>query len=327
MKKVLSIIAFNIFLLVIFYLIAAYLVSRGSFDKVIFEPKHIINLQLSDSDYELPPKDFVRLDKTEEAINLYCNDDRTDFNTSYSGNPVVFLGCSYTYGHGIKKKESFPYLVSEYSHKPVHNYALCGLELVGSLFHIYKYPELKDDVKDAEYAIYLYMYDHVNRYFDHPVEYYDYLFNPGKIEKFLTKSKVLKLLFAKIRFIKLNQEFPKTNEAQKLLKNVFHKSIEEIKTLMPNAKIIFVIYDEKILLEDINDYFRRNVIRYDKDIIKSNLWKELEREEGIEVVSTKDIIGKTIDKDYKLKADIADWHPNSKIWKEFTPEFVNRYLK
>ncbi len=326
MKRILSVIFANLILLTIFYFIISLVINNVIPKQPSFFPDRKIHSVLADDDYEFLPQDHIRIKQTEEISSEFCGGSRLNINSEYSERPIVFLGCSYTFGHGIKLEESFPYLLSEYTHRSVLNYSMCGGDIIGSIDSINNFPEYLGKVKNADYVIYLYMYDHVNRYLFNYDLYYDYIFNPGPFEKFITKSKILRVLLSKIRFIKLNREFPKTDAAVFFLKSVLKNAINEIHKIMPEAKIIFVIYDEKILLNDINDNYQRNVIRYEKDIIHSNIWSEFAKEYGITVVYTKDILGKTIDKDYKLKADFVDWHPNAKVWQDFVPEFVNRYI-
>ncbi len=332
MKKIINILIFNIILLSVFLFLLDLIIKNHDakdINKINYNRSNIIISDINPDEIEYFPKNFNQIEWTEKKFMEYCGEERFDINVDYSGRPIVFLGCSYIYGHGIKFEESFPYRVSEISHKPVYSFATCGSDLVDTLIFLRDaHYEYFDRIKNAEYVIYLYMYDHINRYIDHSDRYYEYAFNPNKIEKFLIKISVFRSLLARLRLIKLNSEFPKTDFAISMLKNIFVNCIHEIREYMPDSKIIFIVYDEKVALYNVDYYFvRNNQIRFDKDIMHSNIWNELSQEEGITIVYTKDIIGKTLDKDYKLKEDFADWHPNTRIWKEFTPEFVNRYLK
>ena len=99
------------------------------------------------------------------------------------------------------------------------------------------------------------------------------------------------------------------------------KSYHHIKTIAPNAKFIIIVYDEKLPADEDN-----LTIKYDSEILNSHIWKELENETDITIVHTKDITGFLFDKDYKLKQDIANWHPNEKAWQVFTPKFAKNYI-
>ena len=328
MKKTLSVILVNLLLLAFFYFLISLLINQGIIEKYCYGTSNInLDVRITEEEYEFLPSDFVRLEVNGDLYYKFCGEDRWDINVNYPGPPIVFLGCSYMYGHGIPLQDTLPYLVSENAHRKAYNYSICGANLILSIDYINSDSSAKENVKNADYAIYLYMFDHINRYLDNPDLYYEYLFNPGMIERQIIKIKLFRVLFSKIRLIKVNREYPKTEYAISLLKSVYKNCISEMRKLMPNAKIIFIVYDEKILLKDNNDIFEKNAIRYMKDVMNSNIWKELSEEEGITVVFTKDIIGNTADKDYKLKADFADWHPNGRAWKEFSPEFVKRYIK
>ena len=70
-----------------------------------------------------------------------------------------------------------------------------------------------------------------------------------------------------------------------------------------------------------------SAIKFESDIINSKIWSDFEKETGTKVIRTKDIMGFYFDKEYKLKEDIAAWHPNERAWIELTPKFAEKYIK
>ena len=123
---------------------------------------------------------------------------------------------------------------------------------------------------------------------------------------------------------KILKHFPNTKEVELFLKKVMIVTYKKIKDYAPNAQLIVILYEEKIPLN--RSPFE---IAWVYKFINSNIWKELEIEYkgDIQIVRTNNVMGFYFDKDYKLKEDISDWHPNARVWKEFTPKFASQYIK
>ena len=295
---------------------------------------NIINLlnippvDISEEDYSMPPENMQYLPVTKETYAKFCGEDRKNINTELPGRPIVFLGGSYTYGHGLELKETFPYIVSKLTNRKAYNSAACGDYLSVSIEKIKNSEEEQQKVKNAEYAVYLYMYDHINRY-PWPDMVYPYLaeLKPGCLEERLTASNQLLMdILPRLRLIPLYIEFPETKHASLYFKKILSAEIKELKTLMPDAEIIFIVFNQKIPAMGSSNPVKR-VIKYEQNIIKSSLWKELQEEEGITVIHTKDVMGAPFDNKYILTADIAPFHPNALTWQEFAPKFAGLYIK
>jgi len=285
-----------------------------------------IDINLSEYDTEMQPSD-LRIQNTNEVIAKFCLEKRQNFGTEYILPPITVLGCSYAYGHGLTKEESFPYLLSNITKRPVLNYAICGSNLLEQLDKIYNDLNMKnhDIVKESQYVIYVYMHDHITRYFE-PTRYdlnvyFNDLFKLNKIEKILSRVFLFKYIIARLKMQDILSEYPNSERSQLLLKKVIEISAERIKKLAPHAKFIVVLYEEKISTQYPKDY-----IKFHIDTMYSNIWDELEKE-GIIIVHTKDLLGFKFDRKYKLEHDFADWHPNEKAWEVFTPEFAKKYIK
>ena len=97
---------------------------------------------------------------------------------------------------------------------------------------------------------------------------------------------------------------------------------KELKLVAPNAKQIFIVYNEYI-----PEHHTLSKIKFVVDKMNDKLWDELEKETDIQIVRTKDIMGFYFNKNYKLEADFSDWHPNARAWAEFTPKFVEKYIE
>lgn len=279
----------------------------------------------------LSEKNIVEyIEITEESFSAYCGEQRFLYEKDNNRKPILVFGCSYAYGHGLKKEESFPFLLSKLTDRTVYNYAECGYDLlVMSEDYLSDNAEVKEKTYFSDTVIYLYMYDHINRYFQihNLYKYYDDLFgiSTNKVHNFLLhKVALYKYIFASLQYKKIKDGLPNTELMEQFLKKVILSSYKRIKEYTPFSKFIIILYEEKI-----PDNHDPAEICYLYTFIDSKIWDELEKETNgnIKIVRTKDMMGFYFDKDYKLKYEIADWHPNARVWKEFTPKFVEKYMK
>lgn len=270
-----------------------------------------------------------QIDFNDKTFKLYCGEERVEFNETNDNPPIVVLGCSYAYGHGLKKEESFPHnLLKETGHS-IYSYAGCGGDIITSAEKFLSDNKNAQKTTEAEYIIYLYMHDHINRIMriKNLYYFYDDLFSVpnNKIHKFLLNNIFLyKYICTAYQLNTLIKKLPDTETIQKFLKIMVMTTYKKIKLHSPNSKFIIVIYDEKF-----SDEEAPFTIYYNYSFINSPIWDELENETNgdIQIVRTKDIMGFLFDSKYKLKKDISDWHPNARVWEEFTPKFVSQYIK
>jgi|GEM_PF-6345825 len=294
--------------------------NLNSFDKKI---------DLTGVDYEDFAPKLLEYKVEDDLYNQFCGETRLDFGAEYTKNPVLVFGCSYSYGHGLKREQSFPYLLSEYTKRPVLNLSKCGTDALDGLTSLDIYMQASDrkikNQSSADYIIYIYMYDHINRYLARAqlMEYYEEFFKPSFIEKCFIKIYLFKYLFAEIRKKIILHGFPESEKSERFLKRVMEYLINQFRALAPKAEIIFIIYDEKI------PFYWQNyaALKYEYRVLNSKIWQETASEYGIKVIHTKDLTGIVYDKNYKLEYDISNWHPNERVWREFTPLFAEKYIK
>lgn len=141
------------------------------------------------ADDEVEPVTIKQIPFTPKLAEEYCGHDRLRYNIDSSQNPIVTLGGSYVYGHGLKEEKTFPYLLSKLSNRPVYNLSVCGGEIVGSLSFNYNNKISSEEIKNADYYVYIYMFDHLNRYLSNYVlmNHYTELFKTGKVEHALAQ--------------------------------------------------------------------------------------------------------------------------------------------
>lgn len=274
-------------------------------------------------------KTFLEFNK--ENLNKFCGENRKIFGEQYKKRPIIIFGCSYTYGHGLKTNESFPYLLSELTKRPVYNFARCGSDLTASFDDFvqqYNYESTQDyreKINDTEYVIYIYMHDHMARYLniDKMVNMYNEVFPASSFEKFLLKFKLTAYIMCDIRRHQITKTIKGSENFLKTILKLYINKTKKILNNSPSKKFIIILYNEKICKE----LYTYTEIASRQQLINSDFWKDLEKEENIQVVKTKDIMGFYFNKDYKLEEDISDWHPNARVWREFTPRFAVQYIK
>ena len=170
------------------------------------------------------------------------------------------------------------------------------------------------------------MYEHINRYLMLSNLYTNYneifLNDTKSVKNKLLQIPLLKLILCKTKQEEIYNSFPLSEKSEKFLKLIIKNTQKQLKEVFPNTKLIIIIYNEKLPEE-----YDLKEIKYFYDNENSEIWKELESETDIKIIKTKDIMGFKFDSNYKLKKDVAGWHPNEKVWKEFTPKFASKYIK
>lgn len=338
MKKIIGIIFINIIIFIFFTTIINVIIERLANNYTLDEKlswfsnnitKNFNELTLEDiENFPIEERIVKSLKLDEESFEAFCGEERKKYETSGNNPSIVTLGCSYSYGHGLKKEETFQTNLQKIKNYNIYNYSKCGGEILESIKDLNQEIDIIPDRNNVEYVVYVYMHDHIGRLLSIRTIYkhYEFLFDnsTNKFIKKLIRFPLLKLVFSSYKFYEIKKGLPSIQNIEQFYKLVIRKSYNRIKELFPNSKIIIILYNEK-LAEDFGVFH----IWYVSQIIESKIWQELEKETNgnIQIVRTRDIMGFYFDKNYKLEEDIADWHPNARVWKEFTPKFASKYIK
>ena len=321
-NNIFVIVLINIFLFITFYYLINKYIDYDFYKKPQSFKSTTVNIDIRNEDTE--PFEAKSLEYSAEIFKKYCGEKRIKFSGYNTDNPIAIIGCSYAYGHGLKREETFPYLLGKYTNHPVYNYAQCGTDAIDSFNNLIA-NAYKDNLnlQNTDYVIYIYMYDHINRYLE---KYFLYgnlynVFKLSDLERFICKNSLVRKLFVYYKLHKLVKDYPDTKEAEIYLKSVLNYMAEKVKMEMPNSKLIILIYDEKLPANK-----KESSIQFELNIMKSKIWNEFAKETGTTVIHTKDITGFIFNKDYKLNEDIAGWHPNAKAWAVLTPIFAKEYI-
>lgn len=258
---------------------------------------------------------------------------RIETGTQFHRKPVLLLGCSYTYGHGLSKDENFSGMLSKATKRPVYNWAYLGEGPLQNLLRVREPANKKYITKgNPEYVIYTYMFDQTLRmsYMQDSLPYFTRLLYYARKDGLIPQQKFIPFIdrFYTVQYIRdkfwndylfTNQSFDDINVFFDYLKFVFKTMKSEVDKAFPGAKFIILLYDEN--LDDVYELHRNF---YDK-LFSSPRWKELE-EYGITTVSTKELVGFTMTRDYMLKNDFIEHpHPSKEAWEIIVPKFVERF--
>ncbi len=216
---------------------------------------------------------------------------------------IILVGCSYTYGVDLKYDETFGYLLSKYTKRPVFNLGIPGggpREIL-YLLRTNKIIELSQKEKNnVDYIIYTYIWDHQVRLYSNLLPL---------VPKY-KKTKYNTLVEQKLHFY--NKSFIYTNLTRF---KFFHYDIN-------NSFNLLNIYISEIYKEICNKFNYQKtppklIILVYTDNINENGWENLKKNKNITIINVKDLTGKDMynDKEYLTFSN----HPNVKAWQIIVP--------
>lgn len=319
--KIIKIIFFNISLILLLILFLEFLVVNISKDE---NENRFLNIYIpSYSQYTYP---VSYLEKPRFFYEYRGKDKKP---------PIMLLGCSYAYGHGLRYKQTFAAKLSKIMKRDIYNLAEIGNGPTEILIAL-DYSKHFYDIKDApEYIIYVYMYHHPDR-IKFNFSKVSYLQENGILLK--KQHFILNKLYIYKNFLKHKLEL-KTVKAKdeswkyEYIKESIIKMQEKIKKRYPQSKFVVLVYsdyerflNQNILkykgLIDSEDYKNCNEEEVMKpvnyDILHSDrFWNELKKQ-GIKVIKTEDLLGRTMNKkEERLNPDFAiTVHPSEYAWDE-----------
>lgn len=232
--------------------------------------------------------------------------------------PLIFFGCSFIYGFGLENNQTLPYKIARLTNRTVYNraYNCWGAQHV--LYQL-KRKDFEKEVPDAEFIIYTFIYDHLNRLNRYTVGLppemmlrYEILNN--KPEELKPSFLPLYSLFT-VRYIQDSMTKIKNKNYDNLIylfNTIMDESIRLSHQKYPNSK--FVILEYRELNYDISD---EELLKFNQNI--KNLINR-----GFIVIDLQKLVGHELNtKEYLLD---DGFHPSEKAWEEIAPKLV-KYLK
>ena len=197
--------------------------------------------------------------------------------------PIILFGCSYTYGFGLNRNETFSKKLSDYTNRTVINRGRSGTGIPFMYYQLKDKEILNELPKNAEYIIFTMIPDHIPRLF----RYRNWVMTGDHTLRYKIKNNELiqdKLLFPFIHSFFTSiviEEFiaKKSAENQKIRNNLLTKliseSYKEIKNNFSNAKMVILYYPCPLDQENIYNNEINNLKKENNDIIFIDINKEL----------------------------------------------------
>lgn len=250
---------------------------------------------------------FSCLYNREDCYYAYNKAFRPDININSNKKPILFMGCSFTYGTGLKDDETISYITAMLTKRPVYNRAGMGFGLNQFLYQI-KRGDIYNQMKEPEFLIYIFIWDHVHRMDKFKIE-------PGSIE-FQPKYKIKRNKLVEITpkfydylYSVQHYQFYYTYWFNILnlekVKMYFTEAEKELHKHWPDTKMVILLYPDECTK------------------FKS-LWDELQNK-NYTVINIQDLIGKDINlnsQEYQVEGD--NWHPNKKTWEIVVPLLIKK---
>lgn len=305
-KKIIVITFINIFSLFFFAVITELLLAYK--DYIHFKNNNV-EIELRNK-YHFSNHLFERYKKNK----LYYEDDlRQPSGLEYiNKNPlkgsIILLGCSFTYGSDLKYDETFGYLLSKYTKRPVFNLGIPGggpREML-YLVRTNKIIDLSQKEKNnVDYIIYTYIWDHQIRLYA----------NLRPLVPKYKKTKYNTLVEQKLHFYN---------------KSFIYNSLTRFKFFnydINNSFNLLNTYISEINKEICNKFNYQKtppkfIVLVYTDNINENGWEDLKKEKNITIINVKDLTGKDLNnnKEYLTFSD----HPNAKAWDVIVPALVKK---
>ena len=294
MRKKIIIIIVNLILIVVFLFLAEFVVF---FVEKKFNDKYKTN----------PP---FMIFKKNPSFDIYKNMFREPVGLDYKKEPIFMYGCSFGYGLFLEGNDRPDYILSELTKRPVYNFSLYGEGFQQALYVMQNQEIIAPAPK---YVIYIFHYDQIRRLYSQAdmfrtEKFLSYKINKNKIIFDTTSPHFIEntYLYRKILQTVLHPHsyYFSTDNAYKKFKLFVDNMNAEIHNKYPDAKFIFVFYDNRY-----NCLTKKQL----EDFKKSENSK-------FKIIYLPDILGKSF---YNRQNRLWDnVHPNSNAWKTVIPEIV-----
>ena len=238
--------------------------------------------------------------------------------------PIITVGCSYTSGVFLRKKETLAGQLRKITGRNVYN---LGLPATGPqiVYEQLADPKLKESIPDAEYVIYIFLHNHILRQFMRiitpnlgdvsPTYYIDSEGNLKKRKYIFPKFVYSLFLYRNYLEYKLQKE--EQNELESGLP-LFMKTMEECVKAMKNnysdSKFVLIEFPQAAICSP--DYVEKSQELKDDEIKKL-------KDMGIIYINAEELVGHKFRDIEKYRIADRD-HPNGKVWEEIAPALKKR---
>ncbi len=305
--KLFFIFVVNLVLIIVLLIIIDYFVAKRDYDNYInfikmSNYKGTDQVKFRSFSYDLSfrvfnaPSDFITYTERRRIMNPDAGQ-----------RSIMFFGCSYAYGDFLETEQTIGYKVSALTDRPVYNFAGSGWGLQHMYIQLEKKNAIFDQIKNPEYAIYIFMGDHIHRIYYHKWGLakgglqLGYSAKNNKLVKsvplfvHLNRLNILKIIEEKYLFANYTYNSKRQDENFDLMKLYFIESRKKLLEKYPDIKFVILKYP----------YPHSKQWYYE-----TSRWDELEAQ-GFIIVDLDELTKKNLlSDDYRL----PDEHPNEKAW-------------
>ena len=224
--------------------------------------------------------------------------------------PIVLVGCSFTYGTGLENEQTFANKLQRYTKRKVYNRGRPCWGIQHTLYQLRNDTFFKE-IKPPEYIIYVFIDDHIRRmYVDYfayvsSVKYLKYQQYNGKLKQNIstvTPIDYLKVTMLYKKAVDKYIQYKCSDEKFELLELYLIESKKEVDRLYNGTKFVVIKYPS-VDLHGFKPY-------------ETDRWKELENKGFIIIDFDKKLQDKLISKEYLAYDGI---HPSEKAWDIIIP--------
>ena len=248
----------------------------------------------------------------------------------YEKEPVLLLGCSYTYGQYLSEEENLSGLIQKLTNRHVYNMGSIAKDPTLSLMLLDRFSKDKGIKQKPKYIIYTYMFHHLQRL--HAWGYFDFYRIRGYIpfQKYNPLYRLYTYSYFQNRYLdeRLLSSWDFARH-QKIFFNIVKDMKKAAREMNPDSEVVVLIYNDinYDLVPNLWNTVQNNEYKMNKlfEIQESEEFKKELEKAGAIVISTKDLIGRRMDRPEDRVADDPNHpHPSAKAWQIIVPKLVER---
>lgn len=273
------------------------------------------------------PKEYIRKNMPHYEFPRKFDYEKIDISIKsriYSGEksrPIITIGCSYTDGVGLNYNQTFAAKLNKYTKRTTYNRGVCasGPQLI---YRQLSDENFKNEIPDAEYVIYPFIYNHLTRIFRTMIQPYSsdfdlsYELNNGNLSE---KNHPFWFMYGSF-FVKSYAEFKNNADYENDLKNglpffmeIMRESVFQMKKLYPDSKFVLLEVPEGAMCYE-------NYVSGSMELNSDEI-KNLEKI-GIVYINAEELVGHKL-RDFKYRVSDKE-HPSELFWEEITPALVKK---
>lgn len=250
---------------------------------------------------------FDKLYKKEHVHNAFTESFRPDENINSPKKPVLFAGCSFTWGSGIEENQTVSHKTAVLTGRTVYNRGGIGWGMQNFIYQLRR-EDFYQMHKEPEYIIYIFIYDHLYRTEKYKVEPFFMDSQPRykiKDDKLIEMKPNFFDFTASAASIQYNHSYKRKAPFWDIIRVYFSEADEEIKKHWKNTKFVILKYP---MIWD-----KEYGAEYDA------VWQEL-KDRGIIVIDAGKLAGVDLTEE-KYKSD--GLHPSAEAWDLILPGLIS----